>query len=261
MRKNEHDYQIKRISLVDAVVAQMLRAVADGYFSVGEKIPSEKVLMQEFDVSRSTLREAFKKLESLGVLSIRQGCGTVLLQDDITQLNLPSDIDYVNAQSAVQKVFQLENCKLSHYLEAREALEAASFEAACERALPRDILAVEEALEKHKAIVENGESEKLFTVDLLFHGSIVNASKNEFYQQFWEFLTPYFRTQISRVCMIPGMIDNAYKVHEKIYQALVSGDVSGGKFMIGEHIGTISGRMLSKAREEYLSKKADFGRE
>ena len=250
-----NDFQIKRLSLVDAVVNQMLCAIESGVFNVGEKIPSEKILMQEFGVGRSTLREAFKKLESFGVVSIRQGSGTVLLQDNIANMDLPVDFDYAGAQNAVQKNFFLDDCKLSHYLEARQFLELSSFELACERALPQDILAIEESLERHKRLTVEGDHKQLLDIDFQFHGSIIDASHNEFYKHFWQFITPHFRTQISRVSSIPGMIDNAYAIHVKIYQALMNQDVARGKALIEEHIGTISGRMLSKASQEYLGKR------
>ena len=55
--------------MVDAVVEQMVEAIKSGRFKEGNKIPSEKMLTQEFGVSRTTLREAFEKLEYFGILS------------------------------------------------------------------------------------------------------------------------------------------------------------------------------------------------
>lgn len=257
----DNDYQIKRVSLVDAVVIQMVRAISDGMFCIGERIPSEKELMQEFNVSRSTLREAFKKLESLGVLSIRQGHGTVLLQDDLSLVDFGAILDDISnadaTRTALQDMFTVKNCKLSHYLEARESLELAAFVAACERALPCDLLLVEQALEKYKEMDNNTKVERFLESDFAFHASIIEASGNELYKQFWKMLTPYFQVQIARVARIPGMIENACSVHESIYWALVKQDVEGGKALIEDHIGTISGRMLIKAQDKLLHPQAE----
>ncbi len=47
-----------------------------GNWQVGSQIPPEQELMQTFDVSRITIREAIKTLVSRDVLEIRRGCGT-----------------------------------------------------------------------------------------------------------------------------------------------------------------------------------------
>lgn len=250
----DNDYQIKRVSLVDAVVLQMVRAISDGVFCIGERIPSEKELMQEFDVSRSTLREAFKKLESLGVVSIRQGHGTVLLQDDMSTMDFGSVLGNISngeaTRVAVQDMFTLKNCKLSHYLEARESVEVAAFVAACERALPGDLLKVEQALDSYRKLDRECKVEQFLESDFAFHESIIDASQNELYKQFWKTLTPYFQVQIARVSKTPGMIENACRIHEEIYWALVAQDVEAGKVLIEDHLGTISGRMLIKAQDK-----------
>jgi len=250
------DFSIEKTSLVDKVVEKMLFLVAEGRFNIQEKIPSEKVLMKEFNVSRSTLRAAMKRLECAGLLSIRQGSGTILLEDDLTKLNLQTG-SLAKAGIVVEKMMQLENVRLSHYLEARENLEIAAFEAACTRAFPSDLLNIESALDAHRRIVEEQRPEALYEVDLAFHKSMILASHNEFYLMFWETIMPFFKEQIRRVNDLPGMMGNACDVHEKIYNALVARSVKDGKKYIREHIGTISGRMISRAQEEY---KKDTGK-
>ncbi len=61
---------IKRLNVVDYIVEEMLTRIRSGEFKKGEKIPPEKVLTKEFGVSRTSLREAFKKLELLGLITI-----------------------------------------------------------------------------------------------------------------------------------------------------------------------------------------------
>ncbi len=60
----------------DTIVERMLDMIAEGKFRAGDRLPPENVLSAEFGVSRATLREGFKQLSVMGVLSIRQGEGT-----------------------------------------------------------------------------------------------------------------------------------------------------------------------------------------
>ena len=60
-------------------VARQLRdAILDGRFRVGQKLPPERELAQEFRVNRTSVREAIKVLEGLGLVSVRQGDGATV---------------------------------------------------------------------------------------------------------------------------------------------------------------------------------------
>jgi len=60
-------------------VARQLRdAILDGRFRAGQKLPPERELAQEFRVNRTSVREAIKVLEGLGLVSVRQGDGATV---------------------------------------------------------------------------------------------------------------------------------------------------------------------------------------
>jgi len=256
------DLQVKRISLVDAVVDKMLNMVVSGQFNVGDRIPSEKILAQEFGVSRSTLREAFKKLENLGVVSIRQGSGTYLLQDSV---NVPFfNYDKGNSgdapsqaakdvHSALDKHLKVGEIKLSHYLEARENLEQASFVAALKNAEPEDIRLLERVIARQKDL--DLYPDRFPEIDFEFHRLMICASHNELYKHFWQILTPFMEVQIQRVYQLPGMVANACAYHMQIFNALVKKDKKQGEKAINEHIGTVTGRMLTIASQQFFEEE------
>lgn len=57
----------------EKIIEQIRKAIFEGQLNPGDKLPSEKELMQIFHVSKSTLREALRSLEVLGFLEIRKG--------------------------------------------------------------------------------------------------------------------------------------------------------------------------------------------
>ena len=57
------------------VAAQLRDAILDGRFRAGQKLPPERELAEEFRVNRTSIREAIKVLEGLGLVSVRQGDG------------------------------------------------------------------------------------------------------------------------------------------------------------------------------------------
>jgi GntR family transcriptional repressor for pyruvate dehydrogenase complex len=67
-----------RRRLHEAVAEQLRDAVLDGRFAAGTKLPPERELAAEFRVNRTSVREAIKLLEGLGLVSVRQGDGVTV---------------------------------------------------------------------------------------------------------------------------------------------------------------------------------------
>jgi GntR family transcriptional repressor for pyruvate dehydrogenase complex len=67
-----------RRRLHEAVAGQLRDAILDGRFAAGTKLPPERELALEFDVNRTSIREAIKVLEGLGLVSVRQGDGATV---------------------------------------------------------------------------------------------------------------------------------------------------------------------------------------
>lgn len=62
----------------ESVAEQLRDAVLDGRFAVGRRLPPERELAAEFQVNRTSVREAIKVLEGLGLVRVRQGAGAIV---------------------------------------------------------------------------------------------------------------------------------------------------------------------------------------
>src|SRR5262245_28703961 len=67
-----------RRRLHESVAEQLRDAILDGRFGSGQKLPPERELAAEFEVNRTSVREAIKVLEGLGLVSVRQGDGATV---------------------------------------------------------------------------------------------------------------------------------------------------------------------------------------
>jgi len=68
----------ERRRLHEGVAEQLRDAILDGRFRAGEKLPPERELAEQFEVNRTSVREAIKVLEGLGLVSVRQGDGATV---------------------------------------------------------------------------------------------------------------------------------------------------------------------------------------
>ncbi|MGL4855350.1 GntR family transcriptional regulator, partial [Plesiomonas sp.] len=72
--------KIRQPKLSDVIEQQLERLILEGTLSPGQKLPPERELAVQFDVSRPSLREAIQRLEAKGLLLRRQGGGTFVQQ-------------------------------------------------------------------------------------------------------------------------------------------------------------------------------------
>lgn len=110
---------------------QIENMIESGLWKVGEKIPAEPELMNKFDVSRNTLREAIQSLVHVGMLETRQGIGTIVKSNS-------------NLGMALEK--KIQKSDLLETLEVRLALEREAAQLAAERRDVEDLEQIETCL-------------------------------------------------------------------------------------------------------------------
>jgi GntR family transcriptional regulator, transcriptional repressor for pyruvate dehydrogenase complex len=79
MEKNNNLNPLQKTRLHEGIVDQLRDNILSGQFRAGQKLPPERDLAESLDVNRSTVREALKKLEMLGLVEVRHGDGVYVL--------------------------------------------------------------------------------------------------------------------------------------------------------------------------------------
>lgn len=151
----------------DKIVDQLKKLIKEGKLKPGDKLPSERQLIDILGVGRSSLREALNKLETMGYVVIKKRKGIF-----VKSINLMLQLD------PLKKIMQEDQNKIVQLYEIRSDIEQASAYAA---ALERN----EKDLEEIKKCLKDFESEKgvlhsSWERDQAFHCSIARASHNFF---------------------------------------------------------------------------------
>lgn len=149
---------VRKESAYEQSLEWMRAQIADGSWTVGNRIPTEPELMSVLGVGRNTVREAIKTLTSTGVLEIRRGSGTfVRARTDIGGL--------LGRHAAVEE--------MTYVFEVRRALEVEAVRLACERRTDEDVRILHELAEKR-----DHAGDDFVEVDLGFHVAVVEAAHN-----------------------------------------------------------------------------------
>jgi len=166
----------------EMVAAHLRRQIVLGELKEGDQLPSESVLMEEFGVSRPTLREAFRILEAEGAITVRRGVrGGARVQ--------APDINVAARQIGL--LLQYRGALLSDVYEVRAVLEPAAARMAARRRTSADLARLQEAVDRHRESLD--DPGQAFAADAEFHRLVVELSGNETLQIMVGMLTNIIR--------------------------------------------------------------------
>ena len=151
--------------LFQEVARQIEQHILEGELKPGEMLPPERILGEQFGVSRTVIREALKALELSGLVEVQHGRGAVVLKPTASSVST-SMVRYLKIQES--PVWALH--------ELRSILEVEVAGLAAERAQEEDIARLREALKRMRANLKNPL--EYLEADLDFHQVLCEASHN-----------------------------------------------------------------------------------
>jgi GntR family transcriptional regulator, transcriptional repressor for pyruvate dehydrogenase complex len=151
------------------VIDQIRQAIFDGRLKPGDRLPSEKELIEEFHVSRGTLREALRTLEGLGVLHIRQG---------VSGGPYVTEIGVERAKENLASFFQFKNLSIQNLVEVRLMLEPDIAATVATRIADDDLAQLRALIKKCKRTLRQKGDAELHDEFLEFHRIIASITEN-----------------------------------------------------------------------------------
>jgi GntR family transcriptional repressor for pyruvate dehydrogenase complex len=172
--------------LSDQVAHALEAEIRSGRIATGDKLPTEAALVQQFNVSRTVVREAMSRLRSQGLVDARQGSG-VYVQQPPTSESLRFEPLHSDSMEAVIQI-----------VEVRRALEAEVADLAAQRHTPAQMLAIHNAVRAIEAAVQRGEDG--VAEDVLFHRAIALAANNSYLLHTLDYLAQFLHgvTRVTR---------------------------------------------------------------
>lgn len=213
----------KRLS--DSAVEQILNLVRQGHLDPGSKLPPERELITRLSVSRTSLREAIRILETMGVLRVVPGRGT-WVRDDYAEPVLGGNLSWLPKHS--DDVFQI--------FEMRETLEVRAAALAAERGTPEQIAAVNAAVRRYEEAVNAGEADALADTDRAVHESISRASGNKYLIQVLDSVQDLVQDIRKVMVAIPGRPARIAQEHHPVLEAIQAHDPAAAARAMSHHV-------------------------
>jgi len=208
---------IKKVNVVEEVIAYMNECLKNGTWQPGDKIDSENVLTQKLQVSRASIRYAIQQFVALGVLESQHGKGTFVKSLPVEDLMNKMEMMY-------------EGTELKQLLEFRLAIETG----VC-RLIAKDLS--DDTLNKLEDCLkgmENAKSkEEAVVYDLEFHTLLHYETKNQLIIKSMESI----REETMKQLKIQILDEKtAFEYHSKIYQGLKARDGIAAAEAMRSHI-------------------------
>jgi GntR family transcriptional repressor for pyruvate dehydrogenase complex len=214
------------VTLAEQVADQISDQIAEGRWKPGEKLPTEAELCGTLRIGRSTLREALKSLAFVGMVQMRPGEGTYVIEESRLL------IDRIMARGSLKTDQELQDVG-----EVRLILEGEIAALAAERAAPEDLEKLESIMCAMTASLENG-GRNYVDLDVEFHLAISQCAKNQMLYQLLSPIRGVLKEWISKSQELPGIQENAHRQHMKILAAIRSKNPERARHAMKAHLHT-----------------------
>lgn len=227
---------LERRSVPDVVAERIAAEIESGTLRPGDRLPSEPELARQFHVGRSSLREAIRKLHTLGVLEVVRGRGTYVRQRTEADLS-PQFVEWsASSGTAVAEV-----------LEVRLGLELTAAGLACIRATQSDVDALAACCREHDAARSTAGIEELARTDEQVHEALVRAAHNRLLLQTYLTLVPRMH-EFRRHSLTIDRADDRFDPHHRALLAgVVQRNAAAARQAVVRHIGALYGEVRAAA--------------
>ena len=224
------------------IVKRILELIESGELKRGDKLPNEMGIVEQTEISRTSVREALSALELMGIIERIPGEGTFIASTSpFTQAG--------SKDLLLQFLEDTENVNGSfEALESRMVLEPSVALMAARRAEPEDIAVMEAILEKMDQSIQNGATETFLDLDSEFHLAIAKATQNEVVFEMSKHLLKLADLHMWRTFKINlGLLKPTLEIHRKILGAIKKRDPKKAEFYAETHLMHYINEVVEKA--------------
>ncbi len=217
---------VRKVRRYEQVAEQIRRLISSGALKPGDLLPPERELAAKLGVGRSSIRDAVRTLEVMGILEPRQGHGTVVRDLSADALVVPLSLVLTRKRELVTEL-----------LDVRRMIEPGLAARAAKNATAEEIAKMGEILERHEAKLRRGE--QAIDEDSDFHYAMALASRNSVVLRVLDVLMDLLRESRSRSLQVPGRPKRSFEGHRRILRAIQRHDAKAAEAAVRQHLGEI----------------------
>lgn len=218
---------IKKTRIPEEIADRVRRLIVDRTFRPGQALPSERVLARRFGVSRGSIRDALRTLETVGLLEARHGQGT-----------FPRELSVDRLVTPIASVITFQRDLQEELMDVRRMFEPAVARAAASRVTDDDLAEMERVLDAQRRKLKTGQS--AIGDDTAFHAVLARATRNRVAVRIMETLNDLLIESRKLTLKQKGRPQRSLSGHEAIVAAMRRRDPDAAARAMHAHIDQIA---------------------
>jgi DNA-binding FadR family transcriptional regulator len=218
---------IKKTRVAEEAADRIRVLMLDGTFPPGEPLPSERHLAERFGVSRGSIRDALRTLETIGLVETRHGQGT-----------FPHELSVDRLVAPLASVMAYRADLQDELLDVRRMFEPAVARVAALRATDEDLADLQRILETQRQKLKTGQS--AIAEDTAFHAILARSTRNRVVMSIMATLNDLLVDSRTQSLLHKGRPARSIDGHEAVVAALRRHDAEGASQAMYNHIDQIA---------------------
>lgn len=226
---------IRRPRLSQSAVNQIRDYIRSEKLAPGTKLPSERKLMDELEISRNSIREALRILEVMGLVEVKPGKGSFVCEPE------------GKTGFSADKLFSAIGSESIHNIfEARLLFEPSVARMAAERATAKEIREIEDLFEEMRDKLREGDMAGAIIADAESHKALARITRNSTLSLFMDIINRALFDEWEASLEVPSRMQFTVEEHSRIVKCLRNRDGAGAEEAMREHLLSADGRYKEK---------------
>jgi GntR family transcriptional regulator, transcriptional repressor for pyruvate dehydrogenase complex len=215
---------IRSNKVYEQIAEQIEQLIVSGKLRSGDRLPTERELAEQFQASRTAVREAMKTLAQKGLVDMRPGRGTIVIDGTSQAMR--------HSLGLMMRVGQVSGS--DDLVEVREILEPEIAALAAARATPIHIAALQEAVKVMDASMHDADS--YIAADNDFHRALATATRNTLILAFVDSIVGLLSEQRKHIFSVSGGPERGQLHHKHLLDAITRRDAAAARAAMQEHL-------------------------
>jgi len=229
--------KVARSTLTSDIYAQLVAQLINGAWSEGQRIPPERELGVQLGVGRTSLREALKALEIMGMIETRLGDGTYVCNRS----------EFLS-RPLLWAIMGSDSSDPGELIEARRFIESELVSLAASRATTEDVRAIGDCMDEMELHLTDPVAFQ--EADINFHLSIAKAAHNRILQNALHLTRNLMQQWIGKALTGEGVSAVALEQHKQIFLAIAKGNADRARAAMCAHLDAM-GRYLLQSESPH----------
>ncbi len=238
---------VKKKRVYEDIVQQIRNLIQKGKLKQGDQLPTERELVDTFKVSRASVREAIRYLESMKFVKSRQGDGTYVIASSEEALIQPLATALFLEKDSLMDIFTI-----------RKFIEPQVAQLAAENATASEINELEEILEEQAKDLGNGLN--LTKTDSEFHNLLTRTAKNRGLERLLFAILDLLAQTREKYLQVEGRAQKSLKGHQKILSAIKARNPVAARQAMRRHLEEIEHILFNKKKGGVKRSSTPMGR-